>query len=555
MTGQDDGGAQSGLLWMMGLRVLVVTLFLGLYFVLFPAPAFSALIAVTYLATILYALLYRLFPLPVSAYLQTFGDLSLITALIAMTGGVESPFVFLYLISIIAAGVESPFVFLYLISIISAGILISRVGALAAASGGSVLFGTVVDAQYFHLFPFLPTATLSGSAIFYVLFLNMVAFFAVAYLGSSLTVSLHRMKEELREKASNLGDLQSFNENVARSMSSGLLTTDLEGRITSFNRAAEEITGYTIEEVTGKFWGTVFPLKEIHAIFHSKDHPASRWRFDGEILRKDGKHRIVGVTVSILKDESGQDKGVIGIFQDLTQIVEMETEVKKREKMAMVGELAAGMAHEIRNPLASLSGSLQILKKELPIDGENARLMDIALRETDRLNVKMTEFLAYARPAPLKKKRCDLHGLLRDTLDLLKNNEEYRAEVVIDAPLEEDLPALVDPNQISQVFWNLALNALQAMPGGGALTVTSRRLRGAGGEAEIVFRDTGEGVDVTLLDKIFVPFFTTKEKGTGLGLSIVHRIVEEHGGRIRVAGTPGRGAEFRIYLPLGGDGG
>ncbi|MBI5197678.1 MAG: PAS domain S-box protein [Nitrospirae bacterium] len=528
-----EEGIGAGLQWMMGLRVMVVTLFLGLYLFLFPAPIFPYLIAFIYLISIGYAVLYRLIPHQLLAYLQTLGDLILITALVAMTGGVESPFAFLYLISIIASAV-----------------LTSRAGAMTTASTASIFFGLVVDSQYFHLFSFLPKSGLPVNAVFYMLFLNIAAYFAVAYLGSSLTVSIRRMKRELQEKVTNLGELQAFNENVVRSMSSGLVTTDMRGMVTSFNRAAEEITGYTFEEVRGKSWASFFPLREIRSIFESKPELRSSWRFDGEIFRKDGNHRIVGVTVSLLKDESGQNKGVIGIFQDLTQIVEMEAEVKKREKMAMVGELAAGMAHEIRNPLASLSGSMQVLRKELTLEGENERLMEIALREAERLNTKITQFLAYARPAPLQKKVCNIHELIRDTLTLLGNHEEYREEVMIQASLADDLFLPVDPGQMSQVFWNLALNALQSMPEGGTLSVSSRILPGDPAEVEINFKDTGEGMEASLLDKIFVPFFTTKERGSGLGLPMVHRIIEDHGGKLRVMSRVGKGTEFRIHLPL-----
>jgi two-component system sensor histidine kinase PilS (NtrC family) len=222
--------------------------------------------------------------------------------------------------------------------------------------------------------------------------------------------------------------------------------------------------------------------------------------------------------------------------------------------MAMVGELAAGMAHEIRNPLASLSGAMQMLRKELNLEGENGRLMEIALRETERLNIKITEFLAYARPSPPRKKPCDLNGLLHDTLDLLKNSEEYREGITLWTETDGALWVDVDANQISQVFWNLAINALQAMPGMGELRVSSRSYRILGEEVEIIFFDSGQGIEPDLLDKIFVPFFTTKERGSGLGLSIVHRIVEDHGGRIRVRSRPGDGTEFRVCLPVTSEG-
>ena len=228
--------------------------------------------------------------------------------------------------------------------------------------------------------------------------------------------------------------------------------------------------------------------------------------------------------------------------------------------MAMIGEVAAGMAHEIRNPLASLSGSMQILKEELSLQGDNAYLMEIALREMDRLNTTITEFLTYARPNPPQKKLMDLNDLLIDTINLLKNSDVYRnADIHAQTEFKEETLLLsVDPHQISQVFWNLSMNAVQAMPDGGVLTISSRMSGVKSGNevsksrewAEIIFKDTGQGINEGILEKIFVPFFTTKEAGSGLGLSIVHRIIEEHDGRIYVKSKPGKGAQFTIYLPM-----
>jgi two-component system sensor histidine kinase PilS (NtrC family) len=367
------------------------------------------------------------------------------------------------------------------------------------------------------------------------------------------------MREELKEKASDLVKLQSFNANVAQCMSTGLLTTDEGGRITSFNRAAEEITGCRWEEVRGMPYIEIIPSKKLEEILHTSEDILPIYRFESEMPRKDGANITLGINVSRLKDESGNTRGIIGIFQDLTKIKEMEMEVKKREKMAMIGELAAGMAHEIRNPLASLSGSMQILKQELSLNDEQGRLMNIALREMDRLNKTITDFLIYAKPAPLQKRVMNLNDLLIDTINLLRNSEILRSSnISIQTEFKEEmLLTPVDPHQITQVFWNLSLNAIQSMSKEGLITISSRKssmMKLAGkskkGEwTEIIFRDTGEGIDERIIDKIFVPFFTTKENGSGMGLSIVHRIIEEHGGRIYVTSNPGKGTQFTLYIP------
>lgn len=531
-------------------RVAVVTLFLGsfLFFGIrykegpLLIPTFYFLIATTYLFTLLYAILYRIVRHRTSTYIQIFGDILLITVLVSATEGIESPFVFLYLFSIILAS-----------------IMLYRPGALAAASAASIFYGIVVDAQYYNILPFLPETILPLRTFFYVLTLHIVAFFAVAYLSSSAVEALRRMKEELREKDSDLVELQAFNANVAQCMSTGLLTTDEQGRITSFNRAAEEITGYKWEEVRGNSYLDILPVTKLEDILNHVESILPIYRFESEVPRKDGAHITLGLNVSHLKDEEGCSKGIIGIFQDLTKIKEMEMEVEKREKMAMIGELAAGMAHEIRNPLASLSGSMQILKQELTLREEHARLMNIALREMDRLNTTITEFLVYAKPIPLQKRLMNINDLLLDTVNLLKNSDVFRnSSINVQTEFkEESLLLSVDSHQMSQVFWNLSLNAIQAMSTGGALTISTkksglRRFEGMSRKAEwaeIIFRDTGEGIPEEIIEKIFMPFFTTKESGSGLGLAIVHRVTEEHDGRIYVKSKPGKGTQFTIYLP------
>src|SRR3990170_2865873 len=535
----------------MVIRVVVVTLILGSFLFLgvrfkegpFLIPAFYSLIATTYFFTLIYAILYKLVSHRVSAYIQIFCDIILVTALVSATEGVESPFVFLYLLSIVPAS-----------------IILYRRGALLAAAAAGIFYGLVVNAQYYYLFPFISDTTPPGKTLFYVLSLHIAAFFAVAYLSSSAVETLRRMKEELRAKDSNIEELQAFNVNVAQCMSTGLLTTDELGRITAFNRAAEEITGLKWDDVRGKGFLDILPVKEIEDILCSVKQILPIYRFESEVNRRDESRIILGMNVSHLLDEGGRSHGLIVIFQDLTKVKEMEKEVKKREKMAMIGEVAAGMAHEIRNPLASLSGSMQILKEELSLQGDNAYLMEIALREMDRLNTTITEFLTYARPNPPQKKLMDLNDLLIDTINLLKNSDVYRnADIHAQTEFkEEKLLLSIDPHQISQVFWNLSMNAVQAMPDGGVLTISSR-ISGvkSGNEvsksrewAEIIFKDTGQGINEGILEKIFVPFFTTKEAGSGLGLSIVHRIIEEHDGRIYVKSKPGKGAQFTIYLPM-----
>ena len=248
------------------------------------------------------------------------------------------------------------------------------------------------------------------------------------------------------------------------------------------------------------------------------------------------------------------------MFQDLTKIRAIEEEMKKKEKLASIGELAASMAHEIRNPLAALSGSMQVLNRELKLEDENRRLMEIALKEAERLNMIITTFLKYARPMPLNKKRCSLHDLLEDTLSLLRNSPDYRNDISLATSFTKGkVWIMMDPDQIKQVFWNVVLNAIEAMPQGGQLAIETRKLktvnrfvnqRPGSSIVEVRFTDTGVGITPEEMERIFYPFFTTKQKGSGLGLSIVHRIIEEHGGRILVESKPGQGTAMVFQLPV-----
>lgn len=529
--------------WLMIVRVVLVTVLLGSSAVLqigyaknIKTPSLLyTLIFITYLLNIIYALLLpRVNNLRSFAFLQIVGDLFLETFLIYITGGAESGFSFTYILSII-----------------SASMLLYRHGGYATAAMSSILYGGLIDLQYYKVIPSFTTESFSPKETFYNAFLNIVGFFLVSFLSSALS-------EKLKKKDIDIVELQTFNEYVAQSMSSGLVTTDLKGRITSFNRAAEEITGHTFPDVRGKLWYEVFDLKELRGFFEEMEKKKTPCRFDAEVLRRDSVKVILGITISQLKNEKMETTGVIGNFQDITRIKELEEEMKKKDRLAMVGEMAAGMAHEIRNPLASLIGSMQLLREDLKLNEENSHLLDIALRETDKLNLIITNFLTYTRPVPLNKRQCDIKELINDALTFLKKSKEYREDISIITEFPEgELTANVDPHQINQVLWNLSINALQAVDGDGEIKVSARKVKRSlqPGDhledyIEITFIDNGAGIAPEIRDKIFYPFFTTKEGGSGLGLAIVQRVIEDHQGTIRVDSKVGKGTKLTIYLPV-----
>ncbi len=538
--------------WLMALRVVIVTVLLGASIVLQvgyghigkTTTSFLYLIASTYCLTIAYSLLLnRLERIALFAYVQICLDLVFETVLVYLTGGIESPF--------------SPF---YMITSIAASIILGRKGGSLTASLASILFGVLVDLQYFRLLPGMEASTYSNIETLYLLFLNIVAYLTVAYLSGGLAEKLSFTRERLKEKATGLAELKAFHEHVVQSMSTGLMTTGLNGEITSFNRAAEEIMGCRFEEVKGKPWWEIFDAADLKRLISDERPLTEPFRFDRDCHRKNGVRLVLGMTVSPLKNEEGRQIGGVWIFQDLTRIREMEIEIEHKKRLATIGEMAAGMAHEIRNPLASLSGSLQVLSKDVRLeDEESRRLMEIALKETERLNGIITAFLMYARPIPLNRKRWDINQLVEETLSLLRNSKEYRDNIEIQSHRSPgELWAVVDPDQIRQVFWNLSINACQAMPKGGrlfvstrAVTVNSNKDRLGTPWIEVTFSDNGFGIQQENISKIFYPFFTTKDRGSGLGLSIVHRVIETHQGRVHVESRPGQGTRFTLLLPAG----
>jgi two-component system sensor histidine kinase PilS (NtrC family) len=260
---------------------------------------------------------------------------------------------------------------------------------------------------------------------------------------------------------------------------------------------------------------------------------------------------FLGIAASNLSDRAGAPLGTIFIFQDLTEIHALEQEVRLKERMAALGGMAAGMAHELRNPLAAISGAVQYLKGHLSPDRETLDLMDIILRESHRLDAAIRDFLTFARPGRFAPQECDLVRLIEDSLKLLSKSGEFTARHAVETDFAaHEVWCEVDPNRMKQVFWNLATNALKAMPGGGTLAI--RVGASDPNVVEIVFSDQGKGMDEREVEAYFQPFRGSFDEGTGLGAAIVYRLIEEHGGRIALDTAPGRGTRVRILLPRRG---
>jgi two-component system sensor histidine kinase PilS (NtrC family) len=458
------------------------------------------------------------------------------------------------------------FAFLYLLVAVYGALLFERPGALVTAALGGGSYGAVLlasrafEAEWAGGGAAQPlTVTLTVWAI------HTGAIVLVAALASFLAAELRRTGEALRQRTSALRHLTDLHRRTVESLMSGLLTTDAEGRITSFNPEAERITGLSGQEALGLELERVLPdLREL-AVRHAGGPGAPpRVRIPHRNARGQDLH--LGLAAYVLREADGQPSGHVVIFQDVTDVVEMEAELRRSERLAGIGELSASIAHEIRNPLAAISGSIQILQKGGALGqqaGETRRLMDIVLRETDRLNHLITDFLQYARPGPIQPEPVALEAAISDLLEIYGAVLPEAVELHVE--LEAGIGVHADPAQLRQLLWNLMLNACQAMPEGGRLAIaahaapppapqdgaSSRRKASQGPEAwvEIAVRDQGVGIPPEALERIFDPFFTTRSDGSGLGLATVHRIVQEHGGSIRLESSVGAGTVVRVRLP------
>jgi two-component system sensor histidine kinase PilS (NtrC family) len=470
------------------------------------------------------------------AYIQFSFDVCLVTWLVYRTGDVESPFLALYLVIIFAACA-----------------LLGRTGVSLVGASAGTLYVSIGVLAMSRIFPravgWPPYERGHLSWTEFMFSLNLVAIFAVAILSSQLAERIRRSETQLANATKDLADYRLFNDRIIESMRSGLVTTDLLGHITTFNRAAEEITGYHAADVRGQNVFSIFGdiEKQIEAGLESIRTRTRLPRFDIGCKTADGREIHLGFSVAPLVDEIDNSRGYVLTFQDLTEVMELEREVRRQERLAALGKMAAGLAHEIRNPLASMRGSVQVLASELSFSQDQSQLMQIVLRESDRLNRIVSDFLTYARPPKIERSVIESSGLLSETIALLRNSPELLPDHLI----RENYPSdpvyyQADPNQIRQIFWNLARNAIKAMPHGGELRVAldARPKR----DVTIAFSDTGEGMSREQRERLFEPF-NSSSGGTGLGMAIVYQLVRDHNGKIIVDSDTGKGTRIAIRLP------
>jgi two-component system, NtrC family, sensor histidine kinase PilS len=540
---------ERNLRWYIAVRVVAVTSVLLPFLLVvlarpdsFPAEAthYARLLAgTTAAATLLYIGLLRLLRrhLVVNAYVQFVGDLLLITVMVYDLGGVASPFSLLYLVIIAVAST-----------------LLRRRAGVTVASCAFLLYAGLTLSLSADLLPPVDgmTEVVSGWRVAYNLAVHFLGFYAMALLTSFLAHNATRAERELEVKSEHLADLQVVHRDVIQSISSGLITTDLAGAITSINQAGLAILRQADDRLIGA------PVTESGLI------SASQWADMTAVSEQQGKLRVevqlpyegdsayIGFSISRLNDAFGAHRGYIVIFQDLTGWRRMQDELRMKDRMAAVGELAAGLAHEIGNPLAAISGSVQMLSSALPRDASQRRLIDILLKESHRLDRTIKGFLRFARPRERSSAPFDVGRLLSENMELLANSEEVSSRHRLELDLVPPSARLIaDPDQVSQIFWNLARNALRAMPDGGTFRLVGR-LDGDAYRLQVI--DTGRGMSAAQRANLFHPFQSFFDGGTGIGMAIVYRIVEDHGGRLRVESAPGGGTTITVELPAAGPG-
>ena len=479
-------------------------------------------------------------------YGQFTGDIFFASALVLVTGGTDSAFTFFFSLVIIGGA-----------------IVLFRVGALyiASLSAAMLLLTGLIEVEVIPYLDFVQEYRLSFLVdeattpaaeldrfyrMVYNVSVNALAFFGVALLASWLSEQLRTSAQEIRTQARSLEELRALHRHIVSSIPTGLVTMDNDHRITVWNRAAEQIAGRKAEEMLGEDILEVF--RDLRFVLENP-HKRGGLTREETTLVVNRRRRHLGWSLSPLRNAHGEPIGHTFMFQDISRVKDLERTMNRRERMAAIGELSAAIAHEIRNPLAAISGSIQLLRGE-SLSGTEKRLMDIVLRETEQLNRWITDFLNYSRPTPADRKPLDINALVDDSIIVFRRDETLSRVQVVKAE-GDPMWVLGDRDRVNQVIWNLLTNAAQSMPDGGKVEVELNSIdSGSRPTMEVSVTDEGVGIPPDEEEKIFQPFFTTKERGTGLGLAVVHQIVDEHDGRITVDSEVGRGTTFRVILPM-----
>jgi two-component system sensor histidine kinase PilS (NtrC family) len=528
---QSTFDERNWLAWLVKVRILILTFLLAIQLAvahLTPAPLpirlFVGTILLWFALSLFYALLLSVWQEHrLQASLQVLTDLVLVSLVVHETGGWDSSLNFLYPLVIIVAG-----------------ILLRRVWAHLVAALAFILYGTVLELNYYGVVKSYCSTHPELKTLQAIIFVNLFAYLAIAYLAGLLSTKLRQARVQLRNASGALENLQILHENIVQSISSGLITTGLDGHITLVNSAAQKLLECTAGQLVGKPVNKIF-LDALPNAESQQTH--AEVRFDtASAFRKTVRVRVATLNVP--------DRGSLGYvyaLDDLTEIRRLEREVRLQDRLAAVGRLAAAIAHEIRNPLTSIAGSVSMLSGIPEMTQEHRQLLDIVTRESQRLNAIITDFLAYSRGKQYRFEKADLVPLLEDTLTLMRHRmTAENTGILIESRFDvREAWALADGDKIKQVFWNFGENAVRAMRDGGTLKVAIERMKD---DWQISFADTGTGMTPQQTEKIFEPFQSNFEGGTGLGLAVVYQIVQAHEGKVWARSKQGQGTTFVLRL-------
>ena len=530
-------------------RIVFVTLFLGItIFVdirkqIFPVSQitinfFYLIAAAIYFFSIIYTLLFKFMKkLEPNIYLQITVDVILITFLIFLIGNTQIDYSLFYTLAIIYSV-----------------IFLGRRGGFIVATASSIFYGLLMELQSNKIVPFISSIGYDYNFEFTDVLTNtlvhIVSFYVLAILASFVVEQEKKTRYLLEEKESEFNQLDLLFRSIIESVYTGVMTIDLQNTIKTFNHAAEEITGFTRAKVRDRKIKDIFP-EFVSFMTEETINEQTQKRLEVIITGKTGNEINLGLSISPLIGRYDNQIGNILIFQDLTKIKQMEIKLEKSKNMALIGEMAAGLAHEMRNPLAAITGSIELLGQGLKLDGTDERLMQIILRGKDQLDSFARDFLALARPVPVSRELVDLNEVIEEVLDYIKLNKNWTSKIKIIKVFSIKAKAFANKEQLRQIINNLTLNAIQSMEEGGVLSIETKmvKLEDKKEYSEIKVSDTGCGIKENDLKKIFEPFFTKKEKGTGLGLTIVNHIVDGYNGRIKIESTINKGTVCSVWLP------
>ncbi len=544
-------GITSG--WLVPLRLVTFCLIAGVVLIWLGYPEFLRWPFLSYclatLASLLLIVFRRRIKIPVT--FRFFAALYFILEIVCESGIVYA-----------SGSHTSPFVILFLLTIVSAALLYRMAGTLVVATGVTISFGIIswlrinVPVEPSPDSPGRASDWLTGSElVMYSAFLYVLVFYLVAFIAGYLAEKLQSKDQELQTASNQLKKARLDTGDILRHLNSGLLTINRDGEIEYFNRSAELILELSGDNIHGRSCREVFYdglsvlADNLLSVLNSRQRLA---RSEILLTTAAGLTVPIGISTSLLFDEQNEVRGVIAIFQDITEAKKLEERVRQSDRMAAVGELSAYIAHEIRNPLASISGSVEVLKNDLQLDGDNDRLLSLIIKESGRLNEILSDFLTYARIGRTQLRKVEANRIILDTIEVVRRHPSFVPSIRIELLSDSHLMYISgDENQLRQLMLNLAVNACQALGNqGGVIQFEVNRLGDPYSDltVEVIIRDNGPGIESEALDKIFLPFYSTKRNGTGLGLAIVARLIEAHEGRIEVQTAPGSGTEFKMYF-------